>query len=1448
MKRLSLLLLTLFVLVGGGSAQTNLAQGKHVYLIGDAVGTNVTEAKLQGFTDGLTDAIEFAHYDENATPQLVVQSWYLDLGEEKSFNNIKILWEGATAKEYTIYAGNSTDDIDKVNWGTAIVNETNLERSGGDKTRIYSFDTSQYRYLKFVANNVDNYNDKGWNVKIKEFYVYNLVAQLESFTIPNYIYKAKTGADFYASPKDNIGNTFSGNVTYSISPTETTGFVNNESNHIVWGADIAAGIYTITATDESSNVATKKIGVVAEGPTPPSYPSDNVHAIYSDTYNATNPGISESGWNWKWSSKDELTFSDGNKCYRIHNVGTIGFNNAKYNVSEYTDLEFDIYAVENVNGYVTVENSDINNKAFSLTGGQWNHISIDISGCTNLTQPTWIQFYIGDNSTDNQRDILIDNILFKKGSSDPVLTTVEATATMTELTIGGSTATITATGKDKNGDDFESTITYASSNTAVATVSDGGVVTPKGLGTTTITVTATAGGTTKTATIDFTVVLPAPTAPQDEKENVLAAFSRNYTELWFGNPEWNGGVGQNLWTRHEIINAAGEHKIEHITGAGFNGRPYPYNAENTNESQGMSGYNIGHVAIWPTTATKGKFYEDNKYSEGIEFSLIPGQWNYITVPVNFTTQLMLVYLTTEDGTPEKEFYLDHFYVAKDNVTPVLNTAALLSADVASATLSLKATDEIAANVNYNIVVKKDGTEDAGTTYTTTGANGADITYTISGLDLNTDYTATVTANDGANNSNSIDVKFTTGMIPPAATPTATSVASIYSDHYTDNNMKDFTVGAGGSVSDVEVATNDNVKYVSGTTTFTVIHNGGAGGIDIDPTTYATGTFAIYPTGTTNQITIDPKFYNSNVTVSKTFEVVPNQWNYITFKTADIIPEDYKGKDLCQLIVTQPTDNPIFFDNFYYTSTQDVTAPVESNIRTNAAASYVVFTLNYTDDTDNGNLVYKIWNSYGGYEGDVTGIEGQDTKFRINNLDPGKTYSYTLKVWDEANNESVARSLTATTPTVTGDLRVNNTPNDPEADRLKAAGMVYLTGVWDKDKFIAIDQQYCATAYDLTEVDFTNTGDDRLDRDKDYFTFNPNAILVSPKLNKFNINYVMYERDGVTLTAFNFDMRDGDFKAATYYANNPMKEMILDGIDNLATYKYKNGLDAGGYLKLDPFTGFKKIITGQNFAFSRNITDGDGQGADKFGTVVLPFPVNIAESNDRSGIVMELYRLNTAEKDAQGNINLKFEQVEGVSDMNTPYLIKSTADTGGGTIYFIDNNVPKALNFPEGNKEAMKEIAVSNDNGVELFGSYVTYEAESNGKAWEGYSGYYHSDIYGLPGGNKNLTLNNMAAGSILPAWRAAVKVSDVAEGAKITMEFVEKPAVTPEPEDGEETDKPGEGTETTKITRPATDEEIQAVLGNVYSIDGRQVRANKNPYLSLPAGIYIVNGKKVVVK
>lgn len=488
MKKLLLFIFALFLWTGAW-AQTDLSLGKHVYPAGPSV-EGVTEDALQRITNGNEDdEVNISKWD---SPNLTAQSFYVDLGETKEIGSVKIIWQGAAAHAYKIYAATEKVGDAEPTWGeTEIGSQTDVARWNTSKIELTNeFDPSvNARYIKIEITDPSGGMAPDWGVKIREMKVLSpFVAQVSTLLFSNYIAKANAGLGLSIDLKDQIGNTYNGDVTFTISPVVSNANIHNDTKYIEFPGDIAAGTYTITATDANSNTASQKIVFVSEAAPNPTANNSNVHGIYSETYNATSP-TSDPTWNWKYTSCNQLELASGNKCYLVHNVGTFGLNNEAFDVRGYKYLHFDIYAVENVNGYVTVESSDITNKAFSLTGGQWNSVKVDLSSCTNLNAPTWIQLYIGNSSSDNQRDVLIDNVYFEKEAEviDPsTIERVTVTAASTSIA-EGKTTQLTVT--DQLYRDVTSLMTFGSSNTSVATVDATGLVTALAKGSATITAT-----------------------------------------------------------------------------------------------------------------------------------------------------------------------------------------------------------------------------------------------------------------------------------------------------------------------------------------------------------------------------------------------------------------------------------------------------------------------------------------------------------------------------------------------------------------------------------------------------------------------------------------------------------------------------------------------------------------------------------------------------------------------------------------------------------------------------------------------------------------------------------------------------------------------------------------------------------------------------------------------
>ena len=276
-------------------------------------------------------------------------------------------------------------------------------------------------------------------------------------------------------------------------------------------------------------------------------------------------------------------------------------------------------------------------------------------------------------------------------------------------------------------------------------------------------------GVNQTADLTFTddkfYFLPTanPIDPTDLAARVSVIFSDYYNRnLTDPNNGWGGGPNPKFSSIEYPVIKDG-HKVVHVIGTAVNGRT---------TTQLNSQYSDFHVKLWPKTATKFKIWDDNKYSSATTYSgtLIPGQWNDVTIEgVSFTTAYIGIELFDGD-TPETEFFLDHFYFAKpsvvDNTPPTLSVCSLKSTNCVSATLRLQATDNLSETVYYKITNTANST-----VWQTTGASGAEIEYVVGGLSADTEYNFSVVAMD--ENENSSDpqlINATTSDYPAIPVP------------------------------------------------------------------------------------------------------------------------------------------------------------------------------------------------------------------------------------------------------------------------------------------------------------------------------------------------------------------------------------------------------------------------------------------------------------------------------------------------------------------------------------------------------------------------------------------------------------------------------------------------------------------------------------------------------
>lgn len=188
------------------------------------------------------------------------------------------------------------------------------------------------------------------------------------------------------------------------------------------------------------------------------------------------------------------------------------------------------------------------------------------------------------------------------------------------------------------------------------------------------------------------------------------------------------------------------------------------------------------------------------------------------------------------------------------------------------------------------------------------------------------------------------------------------------------------------------------------------------------------------------------------------------------------------------------------------------------------------------------------------------------------------------------------------------------------------------------------------------------------------------------------------------------------------------------------------------------------------------------------TTVVPFTMAVPAD-------VEAYELKSQTLTDDGTLNMLFDEATEIK-AGVPYLLKP--QTGG--IHFL--NYTGDVDFTLHDAQAFK-------------GTYTTIANTTD-----------EQKLYVVPTGTptdvESVEFKHSVGGSI-PAWRGYIDLTDVS-AAKVNVFFG-----------------------TTDGIRSATSEEM-GQLFNIYSIDGKLVKANATSAVGLKKGVYIMNGHKVVIK
>ena len=282
---------------------------------------------------------------------------------------------------------------------------------------------------------------------------------------------------------------------------------------------------------------------------------------------------------------------------------------------------------------------------------------------------------------------------------------------------------------------------------------------------------------------------------------------------------------------------------------------------------------------------------------------------------------------------------------------------------------------------------------------------------------------------------------------------------------------------------------------------------------------------------------------------------------------------------------------------------------------------------------------------------------------------------------------------------------------------------------------------------------------------------------------------------------------GDIYLVRY--NDPSNVTFLDGEsrDNTTPYSFDNS-----------------ALHGQNIELNRSLTAG------RWATLCLPFKLVWREMKQLYGIEKTYYYTGTTFSGHYAVLN--FTGIDNGLRANTPVLVKVPEDAGNRTTTgTAEDPITASSNYGTNgglifrNYVCKSGTPIAYDTASErLFNFVGTYEV-INMPLWSVFVRYNSTENR-----DEMVQKQDAAKRNWLQATRAYFKIDPSADGASVklmsfTVDDIETGIMAIEP-----------------------DGQMTVTSGNIYDLNGRMVRANAKTLEGLKPGIYVVDGRKVMIK
>ena len=474
-------------------------------------------------------------------------AWFVvDLGGLYDVDKVDIHFEGACAQDYHLDFSE-----DNTNWalGYNFVGDQGVYGRTDEVTELNN--NTKVRYVRFWSTKAATQ----WGMKIFEFRVYGAAWVPAADTEKPVMVSASLVSKNYNSAVIAVSATDDNEVAkyrvVDLSQSFDAYFAPTNGEITVTGLNPNTAyyflIYAVDVVNKESEYS-KAVGVTtdvyasepAAACAAPTWPADQVKAIYSPTYNA-DCGFGE------WGSGTQVSDTEYGKKYVLAGGGYFGMVDFAINALIMDTLHFDIWIAEDATiGVVPIWGGDEQRVTVSLKGQQWNSINIAKEQYTAITD--WSNIYQVKIDQASNLTFWVGNAYFYRAEpivDDEAPTNVQASAAGS----GYFSATLAVSAEDNSG-----VVNYRVMNGETEVANGGGasgqtvhITVPNLKANTeyTFSVVAADANNNLAAPVNVqvsTLAAPAPaTLPTYDAADVKGVYTDNYTDVAMGIQGWYVG-------------------------------------------------------------------------------------------------------------------------------------------------------------------------------------------------------------------------------------------------------------------------------------------------------------------------------------------------------------------------------------------------------------------------------------------------------------------------------------------------------------------------------------------------------------------------------------------------------------------------------------------------------------------------------------------------------------------------------------------------------------------------------------------------------------------------------------------------------------------------------------------------------------------------------------------